>query len=69
MGFGRLHPLEFRWTGEKPCHIPLHGVGTQLAPSPHLFSTWRRNPSVTDCLGPTYNNWSYHSRGSDRETL
>ena len=30
-GIGRLHPLEFRWTGGKPCHIPLQGGGTQLA--------------------------------------
>ena len=30
-GIGRLHPLEFRWTGGKHCHIPLQGRSTQLA--------------------------------------
>ena len=30
-GIGRLHPLAFRWTGRKPCHIHLQGGGTQLA--------------------------------------
>ena len=51
MASGRLHSLEFRWTGGKPCHIPLHGGGTQLAPSPHLFSTWIRTlQSHNDCV-------------------